>query len=105
MKTITADQIILRPILTEKSSLLREGKSKTYVFRVIDSTNKIEVMRAIHELFAIKPVSCSIVNVRSKKKANVPYKGSVKRGYGKTSHWKKAYVTLPEGKVISELEA
>ncbi len=101
----TAEQIIVRPILTEKSSLLREADKKTYVFEVAKDSNKIEVMRAIQELFGIKPLSCSVLNVDGKERANIPYKGSVKRGRGRTASWKKAYVVLPAGKTIAELEA
>lgn len=99
------NEVIIKPVLTEKSSLLREKKQKTYVFRVAKKANKVEIMKAVNELFKIKPLSCSIVNVAGKKKANVPYRGSVKRGHGWTAAWKKAYVTLPEGKTIAELEA
>lgn len=100
-----ADEIIIRPILSEKASLLRENKCKTYVFEVCRKSNKIEILKAIKEMFKIIPLSCSIVSVRGKKKANVPYKGSVKRGHGRTASWKKAYIVLPEGKSIAELEA
>ncbi|MCL2519667.1 MAG: 50S ribosomal protein L23 [Spirochaetaceae bacterium] len=99
------NNIIIKPVLTEKSSLLREKAKKVYVFKVAKQANKLEVMKAIKEIFAIEPLSCTIVNVRGKKRANIPYRGSVKRGFGKTAAWKKAYVTLPEGKTIAELEA
>jgi large subunit ribosomal protein L23 len=100
-----ADEILIRPILSEKASLLRETKCKTYVFQVAKGSNKIEIMRAIKEMFKVNALSCSIVNVRAKTKANIPYRGSVKRGHGKTASWKKAYVVLPEGISIAELEA
>lgn len=100
-----ADEIIIRPILSEKASSLRENKCKTYVFEVYKKSNKIEILKAIKEMFKITPLSCSIVSVQGKKKANVPYKGSVKRGHGRTASWKKAYIVLPEGKSIAELEA
>lgn len=102
---MNVNNVIIRPVLTEKSSLLREGKAKTYVFEVAKSTNKVEVMKAVKEIFSVEAVACNIVNVKGKKKANVPYKNSVVRGFGKTSSWKKAYVTLEVGKLIAELEA
>jgi large subunit ribosomal protein L23 len=102
---MNANEIIIKPVLTEKSSLLRETGKKTYVFKVAKNANKAEVVRAVAEIFSVTPVGCTILNVRGKKKANVPYRGSVKRGYGRTASWKKAYVTLPEGKSIAELEA
>jgi large subunit ribosomal protein L23 len=97
--------IIIKPVFTEKASLLREKTKKVYVFKVARQANKLEVMKAVKEIFAVEPISCTIVNVRGKRRANIPYKGSVKRGFGATAAWKKAYVTLPEGKTIAELEA
>ena len=97
--------VIIKPVFTEKSSLLREKAKKVYVFKVAKTANKLEVMKAVGAIFAVEPISCTIVNVRGKKRANIPYKGSVKRGHGTTAAWKKAYVTLPAGKTIAELEA
>lgn len=105
MEKIKIENTLIRPVLTEKSAFLAEGNKKVYTFKVCRFSNKIEIMKAVEAIFSVKPLSCSIVNVRGKKKANVPYRGSVKRGHGFTSSWKKAYVTFPSGISISELES
>ncbi len=100
-----AHKVIIEPVLTEKSNILREGENKQYVFKVDKRANKIQVMDAVKSLFSVSPKSCNIVNVRSKVKANVPISAkSFKRGYGKTASWKKAIVTLPEGEKIEVFE-
>jgi len=100
-----ATQVIIEPVLTEKSNMLRDGDVKKYVFKVSKSANKFQIMAAIQELFSVKPVSCNIVNVRGKKKSNVPVSAkSFKRGFGFTASWKKAIVTLASGEKIDAFE-
>ena len=90
-----ADQIILEPVLSEKSNALRDtGK---YVFKVDPRANKIEICRAIQNLFGVKPVKCNVIAMKPKPK-RVRYK------MGFTSSWKKAIVTLKKGETISEFE-
>jgi len=100
-----ATQIILEPVLTEKTNLLKEETAKKYVFKVHKKANKIQVSKAVEDLFSVKPVSCNIINVQGKKKANRPVSAkSFKRGFGKTASWKKAVVTLAPGQSIDILE-
>ena len=100
-----ASRIILEPVLTEKSNILKEGKKKKYVFKVDKRANKVQVMNAISNLYSVKPVSCNILNVRGKRRANMPVSASTyKRGYGLTSSWKKAVVTMAPGDKIDILE-
>ena len=100
-----AYKVIIEPVLTEKSNVLREGESKKYVFKVDKNANKIQVMSAVKDLFSVNPVSCNILNVSGKKKANVPVSASsFKRGYGRTASWKKAIVTLASGEKIDAFE-
>jgi large subunit ribosomal protein L23 len=88
-------EIILNPIITEKSTSLQEqGK---YCFRVNKRANKKEVIQAVKDIFGVVPVSCSIMNVRGKGKR-------VRYAYGYTSSWKKAIVTLKEGDKIELFE-
>lgn len=105
MEKVRVEQVVIKPVLTEKTAFLGEGKKKVYTFKVCRFSNKIEIMKAIEAMFSVKPLSCSVLNVRGKKRANVPYRGSVKKGHGFTSSWKKAYVTLPSGVSIAELES
>jgi large subunit ribosomal protein L23 len=88
-------EIILNPIITEKTTALQElGK---YSFKVDPRANKKEIMQAIREIFSVEPVSCAIINMRGKRRRE-RYK------YGFTSSWKKAIVTLKEGDKIELYE-
>ena len=89
------DRVIIEPILTEKSNILRE--SHKYSFRVDPRANKIEVVKAIRKAFDVHPLSCNIVNVKRK-----PKRVRFKPGF--TSAWKKAIVTLPKNETISVFE-
>ena len=55
-----AYKVIIEPVLTEKSNVLREGESKKYVFKVDKRANKIQVIKAVKELFSVTPVSCIV---------------------------------------------
>ena len=97
--------VIIEPVLTEKSNLLREGDPKTYVFKVAKKANKTMVMRAVNDLFSVKPVSCRIINVRGKVRHNRAIsRNSFRRGFGRTAAWKKAMVTLDKGQSIDAFE-
>lgn len=98
--------IIIEPILTEKSVSLKsiEGK-KQYTLKVDKRANKIEIKKAVRKLFKVEPLAINVVNVKGKSKSNLPVsKASYSRGYGKTSSWKKAIITLPAGVQINEIE-
>jgi large subunit ribosomal protein L23 len=90
-----AGELIIEPIVTEKSNLARE-KGK-YSFRVDARANKIQVMQAVRVLFGVHPVACNIVNVKRKPKR-------VRYQPGYTASWKKAIVTLRPGEVIQVFE-
>jgi large subunit ribosomal protein L23 len=86
-----ASQIIIRPVVSEKSFVLAElGK---YTFRVHDKAHKTQIRQAIEQLFDVKVVDVRTVSVKSKPK---------RRGYtsGKTRQWKKAIVQVGEGDTI-----
>ena len=86
MKTV--QDIIIRPIITEKS--MTGIPFKKYTFRVAKEANKIEIAHAVETLFGVTvaKVNTLHVNGRSKK---------VGKFTGYTSDWKKAIVTLAEG--------
>lgn len=89
------DQIILTPIVTEKSNGQRE-KNK-YTFKVHKHANKIEIMRAIKAMFNVTPVKCNIINIKPK-----PKRQRYVLGY--TVSWKKAIVTLNKADKITVFE-
>jgi len=94
--------IIIRPLLTEKSNILREGLTKKYIFRIDPRANKFQVKNAVEVLFKVKAVDVKIVNVKGKARS-VALRGGI-RGVGFTSSWKKAYVTLAKNQKIDKFE-
>ena len=82
----TAHDIILKPVITENS--MAGIADKKYVFEVAKSAGKVEVKKAVEEIFGVKVASVNTLNVPAKAKrmgAGRP---------GTTRAWKKAYVTL-----------
>jgi large subunit ribosomal protein L23 len=84
--------IIVKPIITEKSSLLKETGNQ-YVFEVQRDTNKIEIKKAIEKLFKVKVVSVQVARMEGKTRR-------VGKFSGKRPDWKKAIVKLsPKDKI------
>lgn len=98
-----ADQVLIEPVLTEKTNLFRVGESKKYVFKIHPDANKAMVMSAVKTMFSVNPVACNVIKLKGKKK-NVSSKGGHKRGMGQTGGWKKAIVTLTAGEKIDIFE-
>lgn len=93
-----AQDIILKPIITEASMGMSLGGEKKYVFKVAADANKAEIKAAVEELFAKDGVKVASVNTINMKKK--PKRMGVHAGY--TSDWKKAIVTLkPDSKTIA----
>jgi large subunit ribosomal protein L23 len=87
--------ILIEPVLTEKSNVMRdEGR---YTFRVDARAGKEQVMEAVRRMFQVNPVSCNIINVKSKPKR-------LRNRPGRTSTWKKAIVRLSPGEKIAIFE-
>lgn len=80
-----AQDIIIRPIITEKSMM--GIPNKRYTFRVALDANKIEIKQAIEELFGVKVAKINTMHVRGRSKRYGKFTGY-------TSEWKKAIVTL-----------
>ena len=90
-------EVIIRPIDTEKTRY-QASELGQYVFEVSRRANKVEVKRAIEEIFDVP-----VVAVNS---TNVPAKASRRRGRRRVvrhSQWKKAVVTLAEGQRLDIL--
>ena len=86
-------EVIRRPLITEKTTNLRED-GRTIVFEVAREANKIEIKRAIEQIFNKKVVSVNTANYAGKKKRER------RADFGRKPHWKKAIVTLKEGEKI-----
>jgi large subunit ribosomal protein L23 len=89
------DNIIIEPVLTEKTNILREENQ--YVFRVDPRANKIQIMNAVRDLFEVHPIRCNVIKVKPKPKR-------VRYRLGKTASWKKAVITLPANEKIALFE-
>ena len=100
MKMMKSEQILLAPVMTEKTNILRE--KNVYVFEVSQRANKVLVMNAVQALFNVNPQACRIVNVHGKKKRVMTRTARGKKGV--TSSWKKAYISLKEGDVLNLYE-
>ena len=82
----TAYDIIIRPIITEQS--MEDLDIKKYAFEVAKDANKIEIKKAVEEIFGVKVASVNTLNVPGKAKRM----GAARPGM--TRSWKKAYVQL-----------
>lgn len=94
-KTGNAYKILVKPLVTEKAANL--GTQNKYVFEVSTDANKIEIAKAVEEVYGVMPVSVNVIKMKGKR---VRYG----RTQGKRKDWKKAMVTLPEGKTINIYE-
>ena len=84
-----AHDVIIRPILTEKS--YAGIANKVYTFEVAPSANKVEIRKAVEKVFDVKVEKVNTVKVKGKEKSQNSKQG---RTVGKTSDYKKAIVTL-----------
>lgn len=87
---MNANQIIRRPLVTEKSTMMRDAGDNILAFEVDTRANKIQVKSAIEELFKVKVQEVRLFNVRGKMKRMGRYQG-------KRRDWRKAYVRLMAG--------
>jgi large subunit ribosomal protein L23 len=91
--------VIRRPLVSEKTSILREQNDLSLVFHVHVDATKIEIKQAIEKLLGAKVASVRTAMTHGKIKRQG-------RFAGKRSDWKKAYVRLREGEKVPEfLEA
>ena len=102
MTGLTAPEIILRPVISEKS-IDESGRGK-YTFAVHDKANKIQIKAAVEELYKQEKVTVVAVNVlttKSKEKRRGTRRGRIT---GRTTPWRKAIVTLAPGQKIEFFE-
>ena len=82
-----ARDIILAPVVTEKSVTLMADKK--YTFKVEKTANKIQIAKAVEEIFGVKVAKVNTISMKGKKRR-------MGRFEGYTSDWMKAVVTLTE---------
>ena len=80
-----AHDVIIKPIITEDS--MARLAEKKYTFEVADGASKVEIKKAVEEIFKVKVEKVNTISMKAKNK-RVGYH------FGKTSEWKKAIVTL-----------
>ncbi len=90
-KSGKASDILIRPILTEKGTMLE--KDGQYIFQVINSATKPEVKKAVKRLYGVTAEKVNMLRMRSRKVRFGRFEGSQKA-------WKKAIVRLVKGQKI-----
>jgi large subunit ribosomal protein L23 len=101
--SLTAGEIIIRPVISEKS--MDESQRGKYTFAVHNNATKIQIKAAVEELWkkeGVRVVSVNILTTKSKEK-----RGGMRRSRvaGHTTPWRKAIVTLAPGQKIEFFEA
>lgn len=89
---MTPQQIIVRPVVTEKSTDL-QGRNNHYVFEVAKAANKIEIRKAIEQVFGVRVSDVRTMVVRGDLRR-------VGKFTGKQRSWKKAVITVHPGDSI-----
>ena len=84
----TAYDIIIRPIITERA--MSGAADKKYVFEVAKDAGKIEIKKAVEEIFGVKVAKVNTLNMQGKAKRTGRFPA------GRRANWKKAMVTLTE---------
>lgn len=85
-------KVLLGPHITEKASM-PTGAATQVVFKVATDASKLEVKKAVEQLFEVQVDGVRVVNVKGKTRRT-------RTGIGTRSDWKKAYVRLAEGQEI-----
>ncbi len=87
--------VLIHPIISEKS--VRDKEHGKYIFKVNWDSNKTEIKKVIEDKFKVKVNKVNTIKVLAKKRKMGKFSG-------KTSHWKKAIITLRDGQKIKELD-
>lgn len=89
--------IIIKPIVTEKQTAVTEKMPNRFGFRVSPNANKLEIKKAVEEMYNVSVESVNTMNYSGKRKSRYTKSGIIN---GKQAAYKKAIVTLKEGEVI-----
>lgn len=89
-------EFMIKPIVTEKATKLTD-KLNRYTFRVSPEANKYQIKDLVEKLYGVKVVSVNTAVARAKNKSRYTKSGLLK---GKTSAYKKAFITVGEGQTI-----
>ncbi len=86
-----AFRVLIKPLVTEKSAIAEHGNK--YSFMVAKTANKNQIKIAIEEIYGVKPSQVNVANIEGRRVR-------FGRTMGKRNDYKKAIITLPEGKTI-----
>lgn len=89
-------EILKRPVITEKMTMLGEKRNQ-YAFRVDKRANKIQIRKAIEQMYGVSVAAVNTMRYAGKTKSRYTKAGFVE---GRTDSFKKAVVTLKDGEVI-----
>ncbi|MDO4703827.1 50S ribosomal protein L23 [Tannerella sp.] len=89
--------IIIKPIVTEKQTAVTDKKPNRFGFRVAPDANKLQIKKAVEEMYNVSVESVNTMNYSGKRKSRYTKSGIIN---GKQAAYKKAIVTLKEGEVI-----
>jgi large subunit ribosomal protein L23 len=98
---LTIDQVIVRPLITEKNTDLMEQDQ--YTFEVATVANKIQIREAVEKLFNVRVKAVNTMNVKGSARSRAIRRGR-SRIHGQERTWKKAVVTLFPGQRIDVFE-
>jgi len=90
-------KVLVGPHVSEKGTMLAD-KHNQVIFKVIPDATKLEVKKAVENLFKVEVDNVQVVNVRGKMKRTG-------QNWGKRKNWKKAYVSLKKGQDIDFIGA
>lgn len=92
-----AKQILIKPVITEKADGLSEKRNQ-YTFVVNKNANKIEIKKAVADMYNVEVVSVNTLMMPAKAKNRNTRRGVIR---GRVSSYKKAIVTLAPGETIN----
>lgn len=101
MAQLRLEDVLRRPVITEKSTMLREQNK--YTFEVHPDSTKIQVREAVEQAFGVSVLAVNTMNVKPKPKVRVLRRGAG-RIHGSTGAKKKAIVTIKPGERIDIFE-
>ena len=98
--SLTAHEVILHPVISEKS--MDESQRGKYTFAVHNDASKIQIESAVEEIFKVNVTKVNVLTTKTKEK-----RGGMRRSRvaGRTTPWRKAIVTLALGQKIEFFEA
>jgi large subunit ribosomal protein L23 len=89
--------IIIKPVITEKQTALTEKIPNRYAFRVSPDANKLEIKKAVEDMYEVTVIDVNTMNYSGKHKSRYTKSGIIS---GRQTAFKKAIITLKKGDTI-----